>query len=98
MLSRNMNQANNRCNNTRLQVGDYGTNVLSTTNITNKNIGNKTFIPGMSLIPSNYTCTFKFQRQFPVSLCFAMMINKSQGQQLSNVGLYLSCIIFTYCL
>jgi len=33
---------------------------------------------------------FKFQRrQFPISLCFAMTINKSQGQTLSRVGLYL---------
>ena len=29
------------------------------------------------------------RRQFPISVCFAMTINKSQGQSLDNVGLYL---------
>ena len=44
----------------------------------------------MNLIPSNPGIPLKFQhRQFPLSLCFAMMINKSQGQTLSHVGLYL---------
>jgi len=40
---------------------------------------------------------FKFQRrQFPISLCFAMTINKSQGQTLSRVGLYLPQPVFTH--
>ena len=65
--------------------------------ITGKNIGHKIFIPRIDLIPSNSGLSFKFQRrQFPVSLCFATTINKSQGQTLSKVGLYLQRLIFTH--
>ena len=36
------------------------------------------------------------RRQFPVSLCFAMTINKSQGQLLSHVGLFLLKPVFIH--
>lgn len=40
---------------------------------------------------------FDFKRlQFPVQLCFAMTINKSQGQSLDKVGLYLPSPVFTH--
>jgi len=51
----------------------------------------------MNLIPFDSRLSFKFQkRQFPISLCFAMTINKSQRQLLSKVGLYLPRPIFTH--
>lgn len=44
-------------------------------------------ITRMNLIPSDANVSITFQkRQFPLCLCFAMTINKSQGQTLSNVG------------
>nr|XP_043637043.1 ATP-dependent DNA helicase PIF1-like [Erigeron canadensis] len=50
-----------------------------------------------SLVPSDKRIPFWFQRrQFPLSVCFAMTINKSQGQSLSNVGLYLRRPVFTH--
>ncbi|AET01087.2 hypothetical protein MTR_5g099270 [Medicago truncatula] len=48
------------------------------------------FIPRMNLILSDPRLPFKFRRmQFPLTLCFAMTINKSQGQSLSRVGVYI---------
>ncbi|KAL8530692.1 hypothetical protein ACS0TY_007651 [Phlomoides rotata] len=51
----------------------------------------------MTMSNSDETTTIKFRRrQFPILLFFAMTINKSQGQSLSNVGLYLPKPIFTH--
>ena len=51
----------------------------------------------MNLIPSDAGIPLKFQRrQFPLTLCFAMTINKSQGQSLSHVGLFLPRPVFTH--
>ncbi|CAN1336385.1 ATP-dependent DNA helicase PIF1 [Linum perenne] len=34
------------------------------------------------------------RRQYPIAICFAMMINKSQGQTLKQVGLCLQHQVF----
>lgn len=97
MLLRNIDQASGLCNGTRLQVCDLGKNIITAIVITGKNIGEKILIPRMDLVPSDSGLPFKFQRrQFPISLCFAMTINKSQGQSLSKVGLYLTKPVFTH--
>ncbi|KEH36171.1 PIF1 helicase, putative [Medicago truncatula] len=45
------------------------------------NIVEKVFIPRLSLTPSDNRIPFKFKRrQFPISVSFAMTINKGQGQ------------------
>jgi ATP-dependent exoDNAse (exonuclease V) alpha subunit len=36
------------------------------------------------------------RRQYPVRICYAMTINKSQGQTLSTVGVYLKTPIFSH--
>ena len=44
----------------------------------------------MSLSPLQSPWPFKLvRRQFPIIVLFAMTINKSQGQSLGHVGLYL---------
>ena len=51
----------------------------------------------MSLTPSDRRISFKFQRkQFPLTVCFAMTINNSQRQSLSNVCLFLRQPVFTH--
>ncbi|KAJ9553339.1 hypothetical protein OSB04_017384 [Centaurea solstitialis] len=61
------------------------------------NAGMITFIPRMTLTPSDKRIPFKIKRkQFPVCVCFAMTVNKSQGQSLSRVGLYLPRPVFTH--
>ena len=47
--------------------------------------------------PSESRWPFKMQRrQFPIVMSFAMTINKSQGQSLKKVGIYLERPIFTH--
>ena len=49
--------------------------------------GHNIVIPRIPLIPSNSMLLFEFRcAQFPVALCFAMTINKSQGQTFKAVG------------
>jgi ATP-dependent DNA helicase PIF1 len=97
MLLRNIDQASGLCNGTRLQVTKLGKNVITASVISGKHSGDVVYIPRMDLVPSDSGLPFKFcRRQFPICLCFAMTINKSQGQSLSKVGLYLPRPPFTH--
>ena len=57
----------------------------------------KVLLHRMNMNPSESKWPFKLQRrQFPITLSFAMTINKSQGQSLKKVGLYLCKPVFTH--
>ena len=59
--------------------------------------GEVVVIPRIPLIPSDSELPFQFRRvQFPVRPCFAMTINKSQGQTLKEVGIDLSTPSFSH--
>ncbi|XP_022024205.1 uncharacterized protein LOC110924512 [Helianthus annuus] len=93
----NIDQKNGLCNGTRLKVTKLYNRVIEAKIISGANIGTRTYIPRISLVPSDKKIPFSFQRrQFPVVVCFAMTINKSQGQSLSRVGLYLRQPVFTH--
>ncbi|XP_035832001.1 uncharacterized protein LOC110870495 [Helianthus annuus] len=97
MLLRNLDQKNGLCNGTRLQVVKLGDRIIEAKVISGNNIGTRTFIPRINLSPSDKRIPFKLQRrQFPIAVCFAMTINKSQGQSLSKVGLFLKQPVFTH--
>ncbi|XP_035845652.1 uncharacterized protein LOC110934133 [Helianthus annuus] len=97
MLLQNIDQQKGLCNSTRLQISFLGKRVIEAEVISGGNIGTRVFIPRINIIPSNKKIPFQFQRrQFPLSVCFAMTINKSQGQSLSRVGLYLKDPAFTH--
>src|ERR1044071_2809586 len=97
MLLRNIDQQNGLCNGTRLRITRLAKRVIEAEIISGGNIGTKTLIPRINLIPSDIKIPVKFQRrQFPISVCFAMTINKSQGQSLSKVGLYLRNPVFSH--
>jgi len=97
MLLRNIDLKLGLCNGTRLTITIMGKFVLEANVISGSNISEKVFIPRLSLQPSDVKIPFKFQRrQFPIYVSFAMTINKSQGQSLKNVGIYLSSPVFSH--
>jgi len=97
MLLRNIDQSAGLCNGTRLTVVSLGKNVICARVIGGGHSGETVFIPRMNLIPSGTNVSIKFERrQFPLVVSFAMTINKSQGQTLSHVGLYLPRPVFTH--
>jgi hypothetical protein len=97
MLLRNLNQNIGLCNGTRLLVCEPGQRVLQCIILTGTNVGETVYIPRTALTTTDVKWPFTLQRrQFPVRVCYAMTINKSQGQTLSRVGLYLNRPVFTH--
>ena len=96
MLLRNLNQSMGLCNGTRLLVTSLGHRLLECVILTGSNIGETTFIPRIALTTTSPKWPFTLQRrQFPVRICYAMTNNKSQGQTLSRVGVYLKKNLFS---
>ena len=94
MLLRNLD-APKLCNGTRLVVKQLMNNIIEATIITGQGKGQHVFIPRIPLIPSD--CPFPFKRlQFPLRVCFAMTINKAQGQSLKVVGINLESPCFSH--
>lgn len=60
-------------------------------------VGTKHFIPRIELCPTDTKLPFKLiRKQMPLQICYSMTINKSQGQSLERVGLYLLNPVFTH--
>ena len=94
MLLRNILQPK-LCNGTRLVVVNLYPNIVEAIINSGCGTGETVFIPKIPLVPSNHP--FKFERlQFPLRLCFAMTINKSQGQTLKIAGLDLGQDCFSH--
>ena len=77
------------CNGTRLQVSGLKQNMIEATILMGCAKGQHVFIPWISLIPSDYPFEFK-RLQFPIKPCFAITINKAQGQSLKVAGIDLN--------
>ncbi|GFY04395.1 ATP-dependent DNA helicase [Trichonephila clavipes] len=94
MLLRNLNPPK-LCNSTKLQVKNLHNNVIEATILTGKYEAEVVFIPRIPLIPSDYH--FEFKRiQYPVTVCYAMTINKAQGQTLKMAGIDLRNDCFSH--
>lgn len=80
MLLRNINQREGLYNGTRLTITHLGKWFIEAQMMTGTNIGNKVYIPRFIMSPSDSKWPFvSKRRQYPISVCFAMTINKSQG-------------------
>jgi len=90
MLLRNIDTRYGLCNGSRLVITRMGRYVIEGRVISGSNVGEQVFVSRLSISPSDVRIPFKFQRRkFPLSVSFAMTINRSQGQTLNHVGVYL---------
>ncbi|XP_058786723.1 uncharacterized protein LOC131661242 [Vicia villosa] len=97
MLLRNIDQSEGLCNGTRLIVTKLADHVIEARIISGKNIGSSFYLPRMDISPTQSPWPFKLtRRQFPIIVSYAMTINKSQGQSLDYVGLYLPRNVFSH--
>jgi hypothetical protein len=98
ILLRNIDPANGLCNGTRLVVRGFQKNAIDAEIVLGQHSGMRVFLPRIPLCPSDEEMfPFRFKRkQFPVRLSFAMTINKSQGQTIPNVGIYLPEPVFSH--
>ena len=103
MLLRNLDPRRGLCNGTRLQVKSISNHILICTYLDRERAGPEAPADGIVLLPciccrsSDGNSIVEFdRRQFPVRVCFAMTINKSQGQSLGRVGIYLNPEVFSH--
>ena len=97
MLLRNINPNEGLFNGVRLIVKALNRNVLQCEIMTGSNQGSTVYIPRINLLSESATLPFTLKRkQFPVCLCFSMTINKSQGQSIDHLGIFLPENVFTH--
>ena len=96
MLMRNLNPKMGLCNGTRLIFNDVRSNYLLECSISGGDYNKRrVLIPRILFKPKERQFPFEWsRRQFPVRVCFAMTINKAQGQTLQNIGIWLSDTCF----
>jgi hypothetical protein len=97
MVLRNLDPGSGVCNGSRGILTKIGQRVLEIKLLTGDHAGTCVFIPRIGIIPSDHQVLFSLKRhQFPIRLCFAMTVNKSQGQSVKHVGLDLRSPVFTH--
>ena len=97
MILHNLDAAHGVCNGSRGILTQCRNRVPEVELLIGEHAVIKVFIPRITNQPTEDQVAFKFTRkQFPVQLCFAMTINKSQGQSVQNVGLDLRSPVFTH--
>lgn len=97
VLLRNLCPSTGLCNGTRLSIIQMLPNLIEGKILNGQCKGNTAFIPRIKLnldrarLPFILSCT-----QFPIQVAFAMTINKSQGQTINHVGVYLPLPVFSH--
>lgn len=93
----NINPSKGLCNDTRLICKEFQSNIISAEITIGEKKGTKVFIPRIPLKPNKTEYYPVFTRkQFPIRVCFAMTINKAQGQTLDTVGVSLPQLVFSH--
>jgi len=96
ILLRNLSPQEGLCNGTWMRVLGIRRNCLQIAIMGGKFDGKVCLLPRIKLTTSEEDLPFKLQRtQFPVRLCYAMTVNKSQGMSLEHVGIDLRTSAFT---
>ncbi|XP_055960105.1 uncharacterized protein LOC130014960 [Mercurialis annua] len=97
MLMRNINQSAGLCNGTRMVITHLGKWFVQARVFTGKNKEDIVLIPRITMTEMDSRWPFKIRRrQLPLSVCFSMTINKSQGQSFKQVGLLLQNQVFAH--
>ena len=90
MLLRNLDPVRGHVNGTRYIIKALHRRVIHAEIAVGPYKGNDYMIPRILFHPKDRTLPIEMERkQFPVRLCFSVTSNKSQGQTLKHVGIYL---------
>ncbi|XP_027180792.1 uncharacterized protein LOC113779417 [Coffea eugenioides] len=98
MLLRNIDAPQGLCNGTRLICKSLSSNIIHAVITCGEFAGKEVFIHRISFrVENSSDSPVPFERiQFPIRPCFAMTINKAQGQTLDFVGIYLREPVFSH--
>jgi len=97
MLLRNLNLSQELYNRTWLICCGLHSKVIDAQIMTGPHISSRVFILWISLTPSDTNLPFILKWcQFPVRVTFSMTVNKSQGQTLNRVSLFLPQPVFSH--
>ncbi|XP_062209761.1 uncharacterized protein LOC133911510 [Phragmites australis] len=97
VLLHNIDQSIGLCNGTRLLIVRLGDHIIEAKIITGYHIGHQVCIPRIVVHGSSPKWPFTLaRRQFPIKICYALTINKYQGQTLQKAGVYLKSPVFSH--
>jgi ATP-dependent DNA helicase PIF1 len=97
MLLQNLDPSEGLCNGMWLVVRKITKHIIHAYILAGNYKGKDCLIPRIELYLLEGELPFILcLRQFPVRLCFAMTVNKSQGQSLSIVGINLQFLAFSH--
>ena len=98
ILIRTLDASGGLCNGTKLLITALKQRLIEAMILSETHTGKMAFIPRINLVTaSSSPLPFNLHRQqFSIRLAFGMSINKSQGQSLQRVGIYLQTAVFTH--